>query len=236
MSKSGVKELEYHLTLKELPADLRPRERLCACGPQALSNAELLAILLHTGAAQETALDLAQRLLTGPGGLRYVAEANLEELKTVRGIGLAKAAQIKAAVELGRRLAQTVMLPRAVIKSPQDAAYLVMEEMRYLDRETFRVIALNTKNQVLTIETISVGGLDCSPAHPREVFKNCLKQSAAAVILIHNHPSGDPTLSTEDIAVTKRLVEAGKILGVEVLDHLVIGENCYNSFKEKGLI
>jgi DNA repair protein RadC len=232
--KAGV--LEYHLTLKELPVDLRPRERLRACGPEALSTAELLAILLRTGVARETALELAHRLLAAPGGLRYLAEANLEELKTIRGIGLAKAAQIKAAIELGRRLSQTVTPPRPVIKSPQDAARLVMEEMRYLDRETFRVIALNKKNQVIKVETVSVGTLDCSLAHPREVFKNCLKQSAAAVILVHNHPSGDPTLSQEDIALTKRLVEAGKILGIEVLDHLVVGENSFTSFKEKGLI
>jgi len=222
-------------TIKDLPEDLRPRERMLAFGAQALSNAELLAILLRTGNPQETALEVAQRLLSQPGGLRYLAEASLEELKGQRGIGLAKAAQIKAAIELGRRLA-AFRPERPVIKGPADAAHLLMDEMRYLDREHFRTISLNTKNRVLAIDNVAVGSLNSSYVHPREVFKGPVRRSAAAVILVHNHPSGDPAPSLEDIQVTRRLVEAGKVLGIEVLDHLILGDGSFVSMKEKGLL
>lgn len=222
-------------TIKDLPEDLRPRERMLAFGAQALSNAELLAILLRTGNPQETALEVAQRLLSQPGGLRYLAEASLEELKGQKGIGLAKAAQIKAAIELGRRLA-AFRPERPVIKGPADAAHLLMDEMRYLDREHFRTISLNTKNRVLAIDNVAVGSLNSSYVHPREVFKGPVRRSAAAVILVHNHPSGDPAPSLEDIQVTRRLVEAGKVLGIEVLDHLILGDGSFVSMKEKGLL
>ena len=208
---------------------------MLAFGAQALSNAELLAILLRTGNPQETALEVAQRLLSQPGGLRYLAEASLEELKGQRGIGLAKAAQIKAAIELGRRLA-AFRPERPVIKGPADAAHLLMDEMRYLDREHFRTISLNTKNRVLAIDNVAVGSLNSSYVHPREVFKGPVRRSAAAVILVHNHPSGDPAPSLEDIQVTRRLVEAGKVLGIEVLDHLILGDGSFVSMKEKGLL
>lgn len=208
---------------------------MLAFGAQALSNAELLAILLRTGNPQETALEVAQRLLSQPGGLRYLAEASLEELKGQKGIGLAKAAQIKAAIELGRRLA-AFRPERPVIKGPADAAHLLMDEMRYLDREHFRTISLNTKNRVLAIDNVAVGSLNSSYVHPREVFKGPVRRSAAAVILVHNHPSGDPAPSLEDIQVTRRLVEAGKVLGIEVLDHLILGDGSFVSMKEKGLL
>lgn len=222
-------------TIKDLPEDLRPRERMVTFGVQALSNAELLAILLRTGNPQETALELAQRLLSQPGGLRYLAEASLEELKSQKGIGLAKAAQIKAAIELGRRLA-AFRPERPLIQNPADAAYILMDEMRYLDREHFRTISLNTKNRVLAIDNVAVGSLNSSYVHPREVFKGPVRRSAAAVILVHNHPSGDPAPSLEDIQVTRRLVEAGKVLGIEVLDHLILGDGSFISMKEKGLL
>ncbi|MCG0278157.1 MAG: DNA repair protein RadC [Thermanaeromonas sp.] len=222
-------------TIKDLPEDLRPRERMLAFGAQALSNAELLAILLRTGNPQETALEVAQRLLSQPGGLRYLAEVSLEELKAQKGIGLAKAAQIKAAIELGRRLA-AFRPERPLIKRPADAACLLMDEMRYLDREHFRTISLNTKNRVLAIDNVAVGSLNSSYVHPREVFKGPVRRSAAAVILVHNHPSGDPAPSLEDIQVTRRLVEAGKVLGIEVLDHLILGDGSFVSMKEKGLL
>ncbi|MGB9887236.1 MAG: RadC family protein [Moorellales bacterium] len=222
--------------IKSLPEEVRPRERLARLGPEALSDAELLAIILRTGWAEESALELAHRLLAQPRGREYLARAGLAELAAVKGMGPAKAAQVKAAVELGRRLAQTAPSSRPVIRSPAEVAELVMEEMRYLDREHFRTLSLNTKNRVLYLDTISVGSLNSSLVHPREVFKRAVMHSAASVILIHNHPSGDPTPSAEDIEVTRRLVQAGNILGIAVLDHLVIGDGRYVSFKEQGLL
>jgi len=221
-------------TIKEMPPDSRPRERLQEAGAKALSNAELLAILLRTGTRSKTALELAHNLLNRPEGLRYLAEASLEELQKQKGIGLAKAAQLKAALELGRRLA-AFSLSRAVIKSPQDVANLLMDEMRYLDREYFCTISLNTKNRVLGIDNVSIGSLNSSLVHPREVFKNPIRRSAAAIILVHNHPSGDPEPSREDIQVTRRLVEAGQLLGIEVLDHLIIGDGSFISLKEQNI-
>lgn len=226
----------YWVNIKSLPAEMRPRERLAAGGPEALSSAELLAIILRTGWREESALALAQRLLARPRGLRYLAEAGYAELAALKGMGPAKAAQVKAAVELGRRLAQAGQAARTVIRSPLDVAALFMEEMRYLDREHFRVLLLNTKNQVLAQEKVSVGSINSSIVHPREVFKRAIKESAAALILVHNHPSGDPAPSREDLEVTKRLMEAGKILGIAVLDHVIIGDGRYLSLREKGLL
>lgn len=205
-----------------------------AVGASALSSAELLAILLGSGTKEESALNLAQRILTDSRGLRFLVEASLEELCSLKGIGLAKAAQIKAAVELGRRVACVKLDARPMVRSPRDACTLVMEEMCYLDREHFRAILLNTKNQVLAIETVSIGSLNSSPVHPREVFKKAVQRSAAAVVLVHNHPSGDPTPSAEDLEITQRLSEAGKLLGIEVLDHLIIGDHKFISLKEKA--
>lgn len=227
--------MEYRTTIKDLPGDVRPRERLATHGPQALSNIELLAILLRTGNDQETALEVAQRLLAG-GGLAFLARASVQELReSFRGVGLAKACQIKAAIELGRRVALAGD-QHLTIGSPQEVADLVMEEMRHLDREHFRAVVLGTKNQVLAVEPVSVGTLNSSLVHPREVFKAAIRHNAAALILVHNHPSGDPFPSHDDATVTTRLVEAGKILGIEILDHVVIGDRCYVSFKEQGLI
>jgi len=218
-----------------MPAELRPRERLLNDGVQSLSNAELLAILLRTGTRSETAIDLACNILSRPEGLRYLAEASVEELQKQKGIGLAKAAELKAALELGRRLA-ALTLSRMTVKCPQDVANILMDEMRYLDRENFRTVSLNTKNRVLGIDSVSVGSLNSSLVHPREVFKTPIRRSAASIILVHNHPSGDPAPSREDINVTRRLVEAGRILGIEVLDHLIVGDGCFTSLKELNLI
>lgn len=227
--------MEYRTTIKDLPGDVRPRERLVTHGAQALSNIELLAILLRTGNDQETALEVAQRMLA-EGGLAFLARASAQELQhSFRGVGLAKACQIKAAIELGRRVALAGD-QRLTISSPQEVAGLVMEEMRHLDREHFRAVALGTKNQVLGVESVSVGTLNSSIVHPREVFKAAIRRNAAALILVHNHPSGDPAPSRDDVAITARLVEAGKILGIEILDHVIIGDRCYVSFKEQGLI
>lgn len=231
-----LKDMEYHYTIKDLPVDSRPRERIISIGPSSLSNAELLAIILRTGTPDYSALELAIQLLNNQGGLRYLVEAAPEELIKHKGIGMAKVAQIKAAVELGKRLVSMSPEAKPVIKSPKDVANLVMEEMRYLDREHFRALCLNTKNQVISIELISVGSLNSSIVHPRELFKTAIGKSAASLILVHNHPSGDANPSQEDIAVTKRLIEVGKLIGIEVLDHVVIGDNTAISMKEKALI
>ncbi|MBE0465934.1 MAG: DNA repair protein RadC [Candidatus Desulforudis sp.] len=216
--------------------ELRPRERLSAHGAQSLSDAELLAIMLRSGTAAATAIDLANQLLTGFGGLRGLMDVGIDELQGVRGVGLAKAAQVKAAVELGRRAACRPGASRPVVRTPEEAAGLVMEEMRYLDREHFRALVLNTKNHVLAVDKISVGTLNSSAVHPRELFKNAIRRSAAAVVLLHNHPSGDPTPSPQDVDLTKRLVEAGEIIGIPVLDHIIIGDNRFTSFKAEGLL
>ncbi|HAA90786.1 MAG: DNA repair protein RadC [Thermoanaerobacterales bacterium 50_218] len=207
-----------------------------AVGPGALSTGELLAILLRTGTKEESALELANRLLGNPDGVRFLVEASLEELCKVKGVGLAKATQIKAAIEFGRRISCMGSTWRPKISCPEDVSSLIMEEMCYLDREHFKVILLNTKNQVLAVETISVGSLSSSLVHPREVFKKAIQRSAAAIILVHNHPSGDPTPSNEDLEVTKRLREAGKILGIEVLDHIIIGDHRFVSMKEMAYL
>jgi DNA repair protein RadC len=227
---------EYHLTIKSLPAEVRPRERMKSAGPGALSSVELLAITIGSGWRDESALELANRILLDPRGLRLLAELPLEDLCRIKGIGIARATQIKAAVEIGKRLACLSPEIRPTIHSPQEVSTLVMEDMCYLDREHFRVILLNTKNQVLAVETISIGILNSSLVHPREVFKRAVQHSAAAVILLHNHPSGDPAPSAEDLEITRRLSEAGKLIGIEVLDHIIIGDHVFVSLKDKSLL
>ncbi|OPX91050.1 MULTISPECIES: DNA repair protein RadC [Pelotomaculum] len=224
------------LTIKELPADMRPRERLLQEGAGTLSEIELLAILLGTGSHEKTVLELASLILARFKSLRLLVDATVEELSEIKGVGLAKASQVKAALELAKRLSRFTGQPRPVIKSPGDAAGLVMEEMRHLDREHFRALLLNTRNQVIADDEVSIGTLNTSSVHPRELFRNAIKKSAASLILVHNHPSGDDTPSKEDLDVTRRLSEAGRIIGIEVLDHIIIGDNKFTSFKAEGLI
>ena len=224
------------LLIRDLPEEERPREKLLAFGAEALSNAELLAILLRTGSARESAVQLAARLLSRSGGLRLLPGLSLEEMEEIKGLGPAKAVQIKAALELGRRLATLPPEEAQSITSPQRAAAIFMEQLRYRRKEHFMILLLNTKNHVISKEEISVGSLNASIVHPREIFNIPLRKSAASVILVHNHPSGDPSPSQEDLEVTRRLVEAGNILGIAIRDHLIIGDGCYFSFKEKGLL
>lgn len=222
------------LMIRDFPVDERPRERLIQNGPSSLSNQELLAILLRTGTKSESVVQLANRMLTQFDGLMWLKDAALEEMTALKGIGEAKAVQIAAAVELGRRISNLSYTDRYVIRSPEDGANYMMNDMRFLHQENFVCLYLNTKNQVIHRQTIFVGSLNASIVHPREVFKEAFRRSAASIICLHNHPSGDPTPSREDIEVTKRLVECGKMIGIEVLDHLIIGDNKYISMKEKG--
>ena len=224
----------HNHVMKDVPSEDRPRERLMKIGAEALSHAELLAILLRTGTKRESAVLLASRILKECGSLRGLVDMSVEELTSIRGIGPAKAVQLRAGIELGRRLARSAGGEAPFIRKPSDAADLMMEELRYLKKEHFVCLFLNTKNQVIARETLSVGTLNASLVHPREVFRAAIKCSSASLICVHNHPSGDPTPSPEDVAMTRRLIEAGELVGIDVLDHLVIGDNRFISLKEQG--
>ena len=229
------KSVEYHPTIKDLPLGERPRERLEHYGAGALSTSELLAILLRTGVAGESVLRLAERLLVRYGGLTGLAWASFAELCQEKGVGPAKVTQIKAALELGRRLLVASPQERPQVKSPADAANLLMLEMGLLEQEHLRVMLLDTRNRVLAVHTVYVGNLNTSVVRVGEIFRQAIKANAAALIVVHNHPSGDPTPSPEDVAVTELIVQAGRLLGIEVLDHLIIGQQRFVSLKDRGL-
>jgi DNA repair protein RadC len=225
----------YHPTIKDLPSSERPRERLLHHGAGALSGAELLAIILRTGTRDENVVQVAQRLLSTFGGLTGLAKANAAELTSEKGLGPAKTAQLKAALEIGRRLLIESPDERPQIRSPADAANLVMSQMSLLDQEHLCTMLLDTKNRVLDTPTIYVGSLNTSLIRVGELFREAIRANCASLIVVHNHPSGDPTPSPEDVAVTRQIVEAGKLLDVDVLDHLVIGRQRFVSLKERGL-
>lgn len=225
----------YHTLIRELPSGERPRERLRDAGAAALSTAELLAIILRVGVPGESVLALAQRLLKQYNGLTGLAQATFGELCNEHGLGEAKAAQLKAALELGRRLAAAGPEERVLIRSPQDVANLVMSEMSLLDREELWTLLLNTKNQVVTTVRVYRGNVNTSTIRVGEVFRDAVRQTCPALIVLHNHPSGDPTPSADDIAVTKQIVEAGRLLDIDVLDHIVIGQGRFVSLKERRL-
>jgi DNA repair protein RadC len=219
--------------MKELPAELRPRERLAAQGPDALSTAELVAVLLGTGSPGRSALDVAGELIGCHGGLARVATAGVRELCGVGGVGQVKALQLVAAFELGRRLGALPGRRRAAVAGPADAARVVMDRLRFAEVERFLVLLLNTRHEVLDAVEVSRGGLASSPVHPREVFKIAVREGAAAVILVHNHPSGDPAPSRADLAITARLCRAAALLGIPVLDHVIIGDGRWVSLRER---
>ncbi|MFC6331580.1 DNA repair protein RadC [Paenibacillus septentrionalis] len=223
-----------HQTLRQLPHNQRPRERMMAYGADALSHAELLAILIRTGTKDQSAVQLSTNLLQQCGSLRELVDMSVEELTAIKGIGQAKALQLLAGIELGKRVAKSMLGDVVTVRSPYDAAMYMMEELRYLKKEHFVCLFLNTKNHIIGKETLSMGTLNASLVHPREVFRAAIKVSSASIICMHNHPSGDPSPSSEDIQITKRLAEAGSLLGIEVLDHIVIGDGRFVSLKEQG--
>jgi DNA repair protein RadC len=225
----------YHLRLREMPQGERPRERLRDFGASALSNAELVAILLGTGTKRENVLNLATRLLSQHEGLNGLARMSFAELRAEHGLGVAKAAQLRAALELGLRLVSSHPEARAVVRSPADVAGLLMTEMSLLSQESLRVLLLNTKNQVLRIHEVYRGSVDSAAVRPAEVFREAVRENCPQLIAVHNHPSGDPTPSADDIAVTADLVQAGKYLDIEFLDHIVIGQGRFVSLKERNL-
>jgi DNA repair protein RadC len=221
--------------IRDMPSEERPRERLRNYGAGALSTAELLAIMLRVGSQGESAISLAMRILAEHGGLSGLAKASFAELQGIRGLGPAKITQIKAALELGRRLLVASPEERPQVRSPADVANLVMIDMCWLEQEHLRLVLLDTKNRVLDIPTVYIGNLNTSVIRVGELFRYALRANCAGMIVVHNHPSGDPTPSPEDVRVTERVVEAGELLDVDVLDHIVIGDRRFVSLKERGL-
>ena len=224
------------LRIQDMPLDDRPRERLERHGPESLTTPELLAILFRTGTAQRNAVQLAEALFRELGGLSGLAVSSLEELSCVNGVGRVKAIEVKAAIELGKRLSATNEDVKPMVRTPEDVAKLMMADLRYETREHLYALLLDTRNQVRHRRLISTGTLTESLIHPREVFREAIRFSAASLVLVHNHPSGDPTPSDADVAATKRLAEAGKIIGIDLLDHVVIGDGKWASLKQRGLM
>jgi DNA repair protein RadC len=226
---------EYRLRISEFPDHEKPRERLRDYGPTALSDAELLAILLRVGVTGSNVVQLAQQLLIEFNGWRGLQRASFQDLLDWHGMGEAKTAQLKAALEIGRRLALVGHDERFQIKSPADVAQLMQLEMGHLDHEQLRAICVDTKNQVQKVHTVYVGNVNSSLVRVGEIFKEAIKLNSAAIIVVHNHPSGDPSPSPEDVRVTRQIADAGKLLDIDVLDHLVIGHGRYVSMRERGM-
>jgi DNA repair protein RadC len=222
-------------TIKDMREEERPRERLAKLGPQSLTNAELLAILLRVGVVGESAVQVGQRLLHTFGGISGIHRASIDELSNQKGIKLAKAAQIKAAIELGRRLVLESPEERPSIHSPSEAAELVQYEMSALEQEELRVLLLDTRNRVQHVETVYRGSVNSSQVRVAEIFKTAIRRNAPNIIVIHNHPSGDPTPSPDDIAITRAIIQAGELLDIKLLDHIVVGSVSFISLKERGL-
>lgn len=225
------------MRIKDISQAERPRERVWREGVGALSNGELLALIIKTGSNRFSALEVAHMVLAlSDEGLAGLAHIELEELQSVEGIGPAKAAEIVAAVELGRRIVRAGSSNMGRISSVRDVIHYFMDDMKHLKKEHFRAVLLSSSGDIIGIEDVSVGNLTSSIVHPRETFKTAIKRSAASMLLVHNHPSGNPQPSSEDIKTTRRLVEAGKLLGIEIVDHVIIGNELYTSMREKNII
>jgi DNA repair protein RadC len=232
--RKAMREENTPYRITDFAESERPRERLARLGPKSLSNAELIAILIRTGVKGENAVQVAQRLLNTFGGVQGLHRAAFDEVCAQHGVSTAKVAQIKAALELGYRMKQEAF-EQDSIHSPEDAAQLILYEMSALDQEELWVLLLDTRNHILATETVYRGSLNSSQVRVGELFKSAVRRNAASIIVAHNHPSGDPTPSPDDIAVTRAIVEAGKLLDVDVLDHLVIGNGQFVSLKQRGL-
>ena len=224
-----------NFTIHDLPKAERPRERLQKHGAEALSSQELIALILGRGIRGESVMVTAQRLLSAFGNIKNLSEASIEELSSIKGIGLAKAAQIKSAFELARRKDEHDG-KQISVKSHQDVIKVVRQQLKDKKKEHFLILCLDTKNNLKKISTVSTGTLDTNLVHPREVFKEAFQSLASSIILVHNHPSGNPEPSEADMEITKRILETGKIVGIDVLDHIIIADNKSFSFKEKGLV
>jgi DNA repair protein RadC len=237
MQRLQVKQMDKSYTIHDLPPSERPRERLQRHGVEALATAELLALLMGRGIRGESVMITAQRLLAEFGNLQNMASASVEELSKIKGIGIAKAAQIKAAFELGRRLGDPDYNYKGdPVQSPEAAFISMQEKLRGKKKEYFYILCLDTRNRVSSKKQVSQGNLDSSIVHPREVFKDAISSLASSVIFVHNHPSGDLEPSSEDVNLTKRLVEAGELLGIPVLDHIIVNDRGYTSMKSRNLI
>ncbi len=240
MSKDDIASLHepapHHVKIKDWPAGERPREKLLQRGVHALSDAELLAILIRVGSRRSTALDLARSILSQEKNLRGIARKTPQELMRLKGIGQAKAVELLTAFEIGRRVQGETPGEKLVISSPDIVARFMIPRLREKQTESFWVILLDSKNGMMHEEALTVGTLNASLVHPREVFKVAIDHVAAAVIVVHNHPSGNPEPSSEDVSVTRQLVDAGKIIGIPVHDHIIIAGDSYTSFAERGLL
>ncbi len=225
------------MKIKALPPSERPVEKTIVKGADALSNSELLAILLGSGTREKSAISLAEDVLSGNGGgISCLAESSVQELMSINGIGRSKAARIVAAVELGKRISTEPRTKRIGVESSADIAGMFVEDMRYEKREIFKALLLNPRGEIISIETVSIGELTSTLVHPREVFSQAVRRSAAGIVFVHNHPSGNPEPSEEDIRTTERLIACGKLLGIVVIDHIVIGDGQYCSMKSMGLM
>ncbi|EES51053.1 UNVERIFIED_ORG: hypothetical protein B2H98_13830 [Clostridium botulinum] len=229
--------MENSLKIKDIPKNERPKEKLLSYGADTLNNSELLAIILRTGTKGENVLQLSNRLLSEFQGLDGILEASLDDITSIKGIKEGKASQILALAELFKRFRTFKSADRDIkIMSPNDIAMLINGEMSLLKQEILKVIFLNTKNIVIGTKDVFKGSLNTSIVHPREIFKEAVNKSSAKIIICHNHPSGDPTPSKEDINITLRIKECGEIMGIQLLDHIIIGKNGFISLKEKGFI
>ncbi len=225
----------YRLSVKEMAPDERPRERLKLRGPASLSDGDLLAIILNTGIVGETVTDVSQRLLAEHGGLRGLFQMDIAELSRIRGLGDAKSVRLKAALELGRRLAILSPDARPRVTSPDDVAILLQIEMAALEQEQLRVVLLDTKHRILGMRTVYQGSVNQAQVRVGEVFRDAVRQNATAIVAVHNHPSGDPAPSAADVSLTVELVRAGEVLDIELLDHLIIGQGRWHSLRRLGL-
>ncbi len=223
-------------SIEQLPLEERPRERLMRAGAESLSTAELVAIILGSGSKEKSVLELAHELIARFGGVRQLADATLSELMEIKGMGCVKALQLKAALNLGMRVSKQVAQSKYQIDHPLHAYNLLKDELQFEKRERFIVILQDVKGRVICHEMVSVGTLSQTLVHPREVFYPAIRHKASSVIVAHNHPSGDPTPSPQDVALTQTLVEAGRLISIPLQDHLIIGDNRYISLRQLGYI